>query len=312
VSAPLSRRHQAIRAWLLVLAVTFAFLGFTVLSGSRASAQDHAPPAGNGHAAPTGHGGAGRGDGPAPHGIVPPAHGTTTAPGSEHAGAAAHAAATGEHGATAGEHGAAAHGGGHHGPEAINWTDIFDKKKPAYIALVINFGALMTLYYLLGKKPITEALQQRRVTIGKDIDEAQQLLDEAKERAKKYQADLKNADADAATAKAALISAGKGEVDRIALEAEERSVRMKRDAERLVEQERKQAHQDLLHETIDRAVLEAGRILEKAVTADDHARLAQDLLTELASRPSAPRAAPVPSGGAPSAAPTAAPTGGAS
>jgi F-type H+-transporting ATPase subunit b len=194
------------------------------------------------------------------------------------------------------EHGGAEHAehanGGHHGPEPINWTDIWDKRRPAMIALVINFGVLLTLYYMLGKKPITAALKQRRVTIGKEIDEAQALLAEAKERAKKYQADLKNADVDAATAKTALIAAGKGEVEHILLEAQERAERMKRDADRLVEQERKQVHLDLLHETVDLAVEEAARILEKSVTADDHARLAQDLLAELARRPAAKPATP--------------------
>lgn len=201
-----------------------------------------------------------------------------------------------EPGAHPGEHaegGAGDHaGGGHHGPEALNWTDIWDKKRPAIIALVINFGVLMTLYYMLGKKPITAALQQRRVTIGKDIDEAQALLDEANERAKKYQAELSTADADAATAKASLISAGKGEVERLLVEAQERADRMKRDADRLVEQERKQVHLDLLNETVEAAVQEAAQILAKSVTADDHVRLAEDLLAELARRPGAPKKAP--------------------
>ncbi len=202
--------------------------------------------------------------------------------------------ATGAHG----EHGTSAHGGhgagaeraehaAQHGPAPINWGDIGDHHRPAYIALLVNFGLLVGLYYTLGKKPITEALKQRRVTIGKDIEEAQKLLAEAKERAKKYQADLKNADTDAATAKASLIAAGKGEVERLLVEAQEKAERMKRDAERLVDQERKQAHQDLLVETIELAVTEAGKTLERAVTPDDHARLAQDLLAELARRPAA-------------------------
>ncbi|MDB4937884.1 MAG: synthase sector subunit b [Labilithrix sp.] len=209
----------------------------------------------------------------------------------EHGGTPAHGEAggaqSGEHRADAEGHGDHATAGGHHAPEPINWTDIWDKKRPAVLALVINFGVLMTLYYMLGKKPITEALKQRRVTIGKDIEEAQALLDEAKERAKKYQAELKNADVDASTAKAGLISAGKGEVDRLLIEAQERADRMKRDADRLVEQERKQVHHDLLNETVDLAVREAAQLLEKSVTADDHARLAQDLLAELSARPAA-------------------------
>jgi F-type H+-transporting ATPase subunit b len=206
----------------------------------------------------------------------------------EHRSAPGEATETGGHGEHA-EHAEHAEGGGHHGPAPINWTDIWDKKRPAFLALVINFGVLLTLYYMLGKKPVADALKQRRVTIGKDIDEAQALLAEAKERAKKYQAELNSAEADAATAKAGLISAGKGEVDRIILEAQERADRMKRDADRLVEQERKQVQLDLLKETVDLAVREATQILEKSVTADDHARLAQDLLSELARRPAAAR-----------------------
>lgn len=214
--------------------------------------------------------------------------GSTSAQSGEHRSAPNETAEPGEHAEHAehaeGEH---AEGGGHHGPAAMNWTDIWDKKRPAFVALAINFGVLLTLYYMLGKKPVAEALKQRRVTIGKDIDEAQALLAEAKERAKKYQAELNSADADASTAKAGLISAGKGEVDRILLEAQERADRMKRDADRLVEQERKQVQVDLLKETVDLAVREAAHILEKSVTADDHARLAQDLLAELARRPAA-------------------------
>ena len=253
------------------------------LSTALVFAQEHAP---TGHA-PTGHSpttGTATEPGAA-HGATGAQHGEGSAQSGEHR---AETAGHDEH-ATGGEHGEHA-SGGHHGPEAINWTDIWDKRRPAILALVINFGVLMTLYYMLGKKPVTEALKQRRVTIGKEIDEAQKLLEEAKERAKKYQGDLKNAEVDASTAKASLISSGKGEVEHLLVDAQERAERMKRDADRLVEQERKQLQLDILLETIELSVTEASQILEKTVTADDHARLAQDLLAELARRPSAAKA----------------------
>jgi F-type H+-transporting ATPase subunit b len=187
------------------------------------------------------------------------------------------------------EHDSAAteEGHGEHGPAPLNAADIFDKKRPALLAILINFGLLVGLYYTLGKKPIAEALRQRRITIGKDIEDAQKMLAEAEERAKKYQADLKNADVDAATTKTALVAAGKGEVEQLLEEAQEKAERMKRDAERLVEQEKKQVYDDLHRETVDLAVVQAMKVLEKAVTPEDHARFAQDLLTELAARPNA-------------------------
>lgn len=207
-------------------------------------------------------------------------------------GAAQEPSAAGEHGAAhADDHGAGhadAHGG-HHGPAPMNWTDLSDKSRPAFIALLINFGVLAALYYTMGKKPVAEGLKQRRINIGKDIEEASKMLAEAKERAKKYQADLKNADADAETAKAALVTAGKGEADRLLVDAEERAERMKRDAERLVEQEKKQLEHDLLLETIELAVTQAHQVLERSATPEDHARLANELLAELAKKPAAPR-----------------------
>lgn len=245
-----------------------------------------------GHGTATGHGPTGETTAPSP---------AAPSPAAPHAGEAEAA-----HGEQA-EHGAEAHTGGHHGPAELNWTDIWDKKRPAVVSLFINFGVLMTLYYMLGKKPIANALKQRRVTVGKEIDEAQKLLDEAKERATKYQGALKDAEVDAATAKAGLISSGKGEVERLLIEAQEKADRMKRDAERLVEQERKAVHQTLLEETIELATHEAAQLLQKAVTADDHARLAQDLLLELARRPAARATAAAPKVSVPP--PPAAPTG---
>jgi F-type H+-transporting ATPase subunit b len=185
---------------------------------------------------------------------------------------------------------------GHHGPEPINWTDLSDKKRPAFVGMLINFALLIGLYYTLGKKAVSEGLRQRRINIGKDIDEARKMLEEAKERAKKYQADLKNADTDAETAKTALITAGKGEIEALLAEAEERGERMKRDAERLIEQERKQLHHDLLIETIELSVAEAEKLLQKSATPEDHARLADELLAELAKLPAAPRVSVAPRG----------------
>lgn len=261
--------------------VALLLVAFAFLTTALAFAQEHAPGDRPGHAPP------------------PPAHGAVPAMAPPH---------TGEQGAhdppgePNGEHASEAHGGGgHHGPEALNFGDIFDKRRPALISLFLNFGVLMTLYYMLGKKPIASALKQRRVTIGKEIDEAQALLAEAKERAKKYQGDLKNAEVDAATAKASLVASGKGEVERLLIDAKEKAERMKREADRLVDQERNAVHAQLLAETIELAGREASDILQKSVTADDHARLAQDLLLELARRPAARTAAPKTSAAPPAA-----------
>ena len=241
----------------------FAFAGLLasafVLATVVAVAQSHAAPAGR--ATPT------------PHGQAASAHGAPTEH-AEYAEPDAHAEHT-----------------GHHGPEPINWFNVFDSKKPAILALIINFGLLAGLYYMLGKKPIAEGLKQRRITIGKDIEEAQKFLAEARARAKKYQGDLAHADADAETARDAIVSSGKGDAERTLKDASERSERMQRDAERLVEQERHQVQHDIHLEAIDLAIHEAEKMLARSITSDDHTRFANDLLAELARRPDAAGAA---------------------
>lgn len=198
-----------------------------------------------------------------------------------------HAAAAGDH---AGEHaeaheGAEHEGGEHHGPGPINWTDFSNKKQPPYAALVINFAILLVIYYMAGKKPVADALKNRKEGIAKEIEEATRQKKEAEARAKKYQADLGNLDKDLETTKKALEEAGKAERDRLIQDAKEKADRMKRDAVFLVEQEARQAKLDLTRETVEAAMGRAESLLKSQVTAEDHERLCAEFLLELANKP---------------------------
>jgi F-type H+-transporting ATPase subunit b len=181
-------------------------------------------------------------------------------------------------------HGEGAHEG-HHGPAPINWADFSNKEQPPYAAAFLNFAILLGLGYSLGKKPIAEALKARRAAVAKDIEEAARMKAAAEERAKKYQASLENLDADLATTKAALIESGKADKERIVKEAEEKALRMRRDADFRVEQEQKQLRLDLTRETVETAVREAEVVLASKVTAEDHTRLANEFLAELSAKP---------------------------
>jgi F-type H+-transporting ATPase subunit b len=175
-------------------------------------------------------------------------------------------------------------------PKPINWTT-FGGETPPYLAMVINFGILITGYYLLGRKPIAAGLQSRRDSIAKDIEEAQKMRREAEERAKLYQAKLEKLDEEVRTAREGLVHAGEAERDRIILEAEAKAERMRRDAEFLVEQELKQIRVDLLRDTVEAAVGAAEELLKKRVTAADQERLAEDYLSDLGGKkPVAPAA----------------------
>jgi F0F1-type ATP synthase membrane subunit b/b' len=171
--------------------------------------------------------------------------------------------------------------------EPINWVN-FGSSTPPYLAMVINFGILAAGYYLFGKKPIAAALQNRRDTIAKDIDEANKMLGEAQERAKTYQAKLERLEDEVKTARGALVQSGEAERERIVSDAEAKADRMRKDAEFLVDQERKQIRQDLWRETVEAAVSAAEDLLKKRVTTADQERMAEDYLADLGGKKSAP------------------------
>jgi F-type H+-transporting ATPase subunit b len=181
----------------------------------------------------------------------------------------------------------------HEAPAPLNWTE-FGTKTPPFIAMLINFGILAAGYYLLGRKPIAAALQSRRDTIAKDIDEAQKMRHEAEARAATYQAKLARLEEEVQQAREALVRAGEAERDRIVTEAEAKAERMRKDAEFLVEQEMKQIRQDLWRDTVEVAVTAAEDLLKKRVTAADQERIAEDYLADLGGRRSIPAPAPGP------------------
>lgn len=199
---------------------------------------------------------------------------------------AQHEGAPAAHEAKPGEHGAgheAGHGAGH-GPAPMNIADFGNKTTPPYVALLVNFGLLAFMYYSLGKKPVAEALKQRKEDIGKEIEEAQKLLADAIARGKGARKKLKTIDEDKKSAREALVETGEGERDKLVREAEEKAERMGRDASFLVDQEAKQLRLDLTKETVENAVAHAESLLKGAVTQADHERLAEEFLAELASK----------------------------
>lgn len=183
------------------------------------------------------------------------------------------------------------------GPAPMNWFE-FGKESPPFIAMIVNFAILVAGYYLLGKRPIAAALQSRRDSIAKQIEEADRMRREAEERAKIYQAKLDRLEDEVRTAREALVRAGEAERDRIVAEAQANAERMRKDADFIVEQEMKQIRQDLWRETLHTAIDAAEELLRRRVTLADHERLAEDYLTDLGAKPRP--AAPPPGGVRPS------------
>jgi F-type H+-transporting ATPase subunit b len=165
-------------------------------------------------------------------------------------------------------------------PAPINWFE-FGTETPPFVAMVVNFSLLAGGFYVFGRKPVAAALQSRRDSIARDIEEAEKMRREAEARAKTYQAKLDSLEEEVRTAREALVRAGEAERDRIVSDAEAKSERQHKDALFLVEQELKQIRQDLWRDTLDAAVAAAEELLRRSVTQADQERLAEDYLADL-------------------------------
>jgi F-type H+-transporting ATPase subunit b len=174
-----------------------------------------------------------------------------------------------------------------HAPAPINWTDFSNKEQPPWAAMFANLVILLAIYYKYGKGPISDGLKSRRANVAREIEEATRMFKEAEARAAKYQEKLSHLETELKETRDALRAAGEGERDRLVREAEERAVRMEKDATFLVEQELKQLRVELTRDAVETAVAAAEELLRKRITASDQERLAEDYLTELsAKRPS--------------------------
>ena len=215
-----------------------------------------------------------------PHGATQPAHGT------------------GAHGEGEGQKG---HGGEAHSnngpPQPMNWIYGFlgkdDKAEPSllwrksdmpppFLANLINFAIFAFVIVRFGKKPLQDALVNRKKAIMQDIDAAGKMKDEASKRLQQYEDRLANIDKEIARIQKDFREQGEREKDRILKEAEEKRERMLKDAQFLIEQEAKQLRLDMMRETVETAVAEASKLLAQKVSAADHDRVAEDYLSQLA------------------------------
>jgi F-type H+-transporting ATPase subunit b len=223
------------------------------------------------------------------------------APGAEAPAAGAHVPVEG-HDAAHGAHGEGhdAHGG-EHAPtfDDINWFYGFLGEKaeisePDLLwrpkGMPVPFGALALnaaiLYWLLikfGKKPISDGLKARKLSIMKGMEEAAKVKAQAEARLADYQQKLDDIDQEVARIKREMKESGEAESARILSEAKERRTRMERDARTLIDQELKAAREELMRDTVRAAVRSAELTITAKIGDADQQRLGDEFLASVKS-----------------------------
>jgi F-type H+-transporting ATPase subunit b len=143
---------------------------------------------------------------------------------------------------------------------------------------IVSFGILLWVLYKYAFPPILETLDTRERKIRESLEQAERHRVEAERRMQEYEAKLNAASREA---EAVLVQA-KERAQRLLDENEQRLVaeaeRVKGEATREIDQERRKAIQEIRGQATDLALLVAEKVVERSLTDADHRRLADEAL----------------------------------
>lgn len=147
---------------------------------------------------------------------------------------------------------------------------------------ILSFGILFFLLYKYAFPSLLGMLEEREKKIKDSLDQAERHRSEAERKLREYEAKLATAARDAD----ALLAQAKERAARLMEENEQRMTadadRIKGDATREIETERRKAIQDIRSQTTDLAMMVAEKVVGRALTDGDHRRLADEALDALA------------------------------
>jgi F-type H+-transporting ATPase subunit b len=202
---------------------------------------------------------------------------------------------------TADAHGDAEHASGHgdhHVPtfDDINWfygmlgesegaepSLLFRPKgMPApFGAWLLNAALLYGVIYRFAKKPLAEALKNRKSGILRGMNEAKRMRKDAEARLADYESKLERIDQEIERVTREMREAAAAERQAVLKEARERRERMERDARLLIEQELAAARDGMKRELVSQALSSAADTLKNRLTEEDGRRLADEYLSGL-------------------------------
>jgi F-type H+-transporting ATPase subunit b len=149
---------------------------------------------------------------------------------------------------------------------------------------VITFVILLIVLRKVAWGPILTALEQREYTIRSALEEAQR----ARQETEQLLAQRQQMQTDANREVARLLEQGREEAERLRVsmteQAREEAQRLIEIARREIGRERQLAMQELKNTAADLALAAAGRLLNTAMTGEDHRRLVTEFLDHFPER----------------------------
>jgi F-type H+-transporting ATPase subunit b len=147
---------------------------------------------------------------------------------------------------------------------------------------VVSFAILFFVLYKFAFPGILSVLEEREKKIKDSLDQAEGHRVEAERRLKEYEAKLNAVSKEAE----GILTAAKERAQRVLEENEQRltveAERIKGDATREIDQERRKAIQEIRTQTTDLALMVAEKVVQRSLNDADHRKLADDALAALA------------------------------
>jgi F-type H+-transporting ATPase subunit b len=147
---------------------------------------------------------------------------------------------------------------------------------------VVSFAILFFVLYKFAFPGILSVLEERQKKIKDSLDQAEGHRVEAERRLKEYEAKLNAVSKEAE----GILTAAKERAQRVLEENEQRltveAERIKGDATREIDQERRKAIQEIRAQTTDLALMVAEKVVQRSLNDADHRKLADDALAALA------------------------------
>jgi len=151
---------------------------------------------------------------------------------------------------------------------------------------VVSFAILFFILYKFAFPSILGILEEREKKIKDSLDQAERHRSDAERKLKEYEAKLSAAGREAE----GILAAAKERAQRLLEENEQRltaeAERIKGDATRAIDQERRNAIQEIRTQTTELALMVAEKVVQRSLNDADHRRLADEALDALAKSPS--------------------------
>jgi F-type H+-transporting ATPase subunit b len=146
---------------------------------------------------------------------------------------------------------------------------------------ILSFAILFFVLYKYAFPGILSALEEREKKIKDSLDEAERHRSEAEQKLKEYEAKLNTAAKEAE----GILAATKERAQRLMEENEQRMTveaeRIRGDATREIDQERRKAIQDIRTQTTEMALMVAEKVVQRSLNEADHRKFADDALEAL-------------------------------